>query len=124
LRLAYLYGLLAQSKVDITNMKLIEIHTTVATIEDANQIATLLVAQKLVACAQITEIKSYYFWDAALQASAEFRISFKSIDANYAAVERAIRERHPYTLPAIYAVPVEQVSEAYKQWVIENSAGV
>lgn len=104
-------------------MKLIEIHTTVATSEDAHQIATFLVVQKLVACAQITEIKSYYYWEGALQAAAEFRISLKSVDANYAAIEGAIRERHPYALPAVYAVPVEHAFPPYANWVIENSAG-
>jgi periplasmic divalent cation tolerance protein len=104
-------------------MNLIEIHTTVATSEDAHQMATFLVAKKLVACAQITEIKSYYYWEGALQASAEYRISLKSTDVNYAAIEGAIRERHPYELPAIYAVPVAQAFEPYARWVAENSSG-
>jgi periplasmic divalent cation tolerance protein len=102
-------------------MKLIEIHTTVATMEDAQTIATFVVEQKLAACAQITEIKSFFHWDVALQHAVEFRITFKTTEANYAAVEAAIRERHPYTLPAIYAVPVEQAFAPYANWVIEHS---
>jgi periplasmic divalent cation tolerance protein len=104
-------------------MKLIEIHTTVPTSEDAHQMVTFLVTQKLVACAQITEIKSYYYWDGTLQNAVEFRISLKTTEDHYDTVETAIRERHPYTLPAIYAVPVEHAFAPYAQWVAENSSG-
>jgi periplasmic divalent cation tolerance protein len=103
-------------------MHLIEIHTTVAAIEDAQDIATFVVEQKLAACAGITEVESYYLWDGVLQHAAEFRISIKTTDVNYMAIETAIRQHHPYSLPAIYAVPVEQAYEPYQNWVIENSA--
>jgi periplasmic divalent cation tolerance protein len=104
-------------------MHLIEIHTTVATIEDAQDIANHLVDQKLAACAQITEIKSYYHWDGALQVTVEFRITLKTTDRHYTSVEAAIRERHPYTLPAIYAVPVTHAFAPYANWVTENITG-
>jgi periplasmic divalent cation tolerance protein len=103
-------------------MNLIEIHTTVATMEDAQNIATFVVQQKLAACAQITEIESHYYWEGTLQAEVEFRITLKTPDINYTAVEAAIRTRHPYTLPAIYAVPVTHAYSPYAAWVAENSA--
>jgi periplasmic divalent cation tolerance protein len=111
-----------QSLILGTSMHLIEIHTTVAAIEDAQNIAIFVVEQKLAACADIAEVKSYYHWDGALQHTAEFRITIKTTDMNYTAIETAIRQLHPYFLPAIYALAVEQAYEPYKNWVIENSA--
>jgi periplasmic divalent cation tolerance protein len=37
-------------------------------------------------------------------------------------VESAIRELHPYDLPAIFALPVEAAYPPYAQWVAEGSA--
>ena len=102
-------------------MDLIEIYTTVATREEAQQIASALVNRKLAACAQITAIESYYSWEGSLQQSVEYRISIKSIAANYSTVEKAIVELHSYTLPAIYALPVLHAYAPYTDWVLENT---
>jgi len=39
-----------------------------------------------------------------IKGKTEWRLLIKSTDAQYAAVEAAIRELHSYELPAIYAV--------------------
>lgn len=101
-------------------MELIVVYTAVANIEDARKIALSLVTQKLVACAQISNIESIYTWDDAVQQEAEFSVSLKTTGANYALVEAAIRQLHPYQLPEIYAVPVTQAFEPYAQWVAAN----
>lgn len=103
-------------------MGLIVIYTAVANIEDARKIAQSLVTQKLVACAQISNIESIYTWEDAVQQEAEYSLSLKTTAANYALVETAIRQMHPYVLPEIYAVPVTQAFEPYAQWVTANSS--
>ena len=104
-------------------MELMAIYTTVANKDDARRIALSLVEQKLVACAQISEIESFYIWDQAVQQAGEYRILLKTTDEHYARVEAALRKLHPYELPAIYAVPVTQAFAPYAQWVAENSSG-
>ncbi len=47
---------------------------------------------------------------------------FKTVEAQYSAVERAIRDMHSYELPAIHAFAFEHVSKAYGDW-IEASVG-
>ena len=71
---------------------------------------------RLVACAQISAIESFYLWDGALQDD-EFRLLLKTVEARYDAVEAAIRESHPYELPAIYAERLEPVYVAYAEWI-------
>lgn len=102
-------------------MKLIAVYTTVATLEDARNLARVLVERKLAACAQISGIESFYVWEGAVQNEPEFRILFKTTDARYPAVEAAIRDLHPYELPAIHAVAVEHVYAPYAQWVEEGA---
>lgn len=104
-------------------MKLIAVHTTVSTVEEARKIARTLVERKLVACAQISRIESFYCWNGAVQNEPEFRLLFKTTDARYQAVESAIRELHPYELPAIWAVALARVHEPYAAWVDECCSG-
>jgi periplasmic divalent cation tolerance protein len=104
-------------------MNLVAVYTTVATREDARRMAKALVERKLAACAQISEIESFYSWKGAVQNEAEWCILFKTTAGQYAAVEAAIRELHTYELPAIHAVAVEHVFPPYANWVEEGSSG-
>ena len=103
-------------------LKLLAIFTTVGSKEDAHRIATTLVERKLVACAQVSAIDSVYRWQGRVQQEPEFRLLLKTTQDRYATVESAIRELHPYDLPAIFALPVEAAYPPYAQWVAEGSA--
>ena len=98
-------------------MSLIAVVTTVASRDEARAIAASLVERGLVACAQISQIESFYRWQGELQREPEFRILFKTLDARYAALEAAIRAQHAYALPAIHAFALEHVSAAYGEWI-------
>jgi periplasmic divalent cation tolerance protein len=100
---------------------LLAVVTTVATRGDAQRLARKLVEQGLAACAQISEIESFYPWDGQLQQEREWRVVFKTAAERYAAVEAAIREAHPYELPAIVAVALEPSYEPYAHWVAAHS---
>lgn len=101
----------------------IAVYTTLPTRDEARRVAEALVARRLVACAQISEIESLYVWGGALQDETEFRLLLKTTAERYAAVERAILDLHPYELPAVHAVALEQVHAPYAQWVADNSTG-
>jgi periplasmic divalent cation tolerance protein len=104
-------------------MRLLAVHTTVATLEDAHAIARALVERRLAACAQIEPIESVYVWKDEVQQEREFRLLVKTTAARYDAVEAAIRALHPYELPAIYAVETERAFGPYAAWVQEGSGG-
>jgi len=104
-------------------MKLIAVYTTVASRDDARRMARALVERRLAACAQISEIESFYAWQGAVQDEPEWRILFKTTVERYAALEAAICELHPYELPAIHAVSVAQAFAPYADWVEQGSTG-
>jgi periplasmic divalent cation tolerance protein len=95
--------------------------TTVADRGDAARIARAVVERGLAACAQVSSIESWYAWQGKVQNEAEFRILFKVAAGAYDAVEAAIRELHPYELPAIHAIAVERAHAPYAEWVAANS---
>lgn len=91
--------------------------TTVATLEQARSLARDMVERRLAACAQISRIESCYRWHDAVEHDDEWRVLFKTRADGYAALEAAIRELHPYELPAIHAWATTQAWGPYADWV-------
>lgn len=83
-----------------------------------------MVERRLAACAQISEIESFYAWDGAIQHDPEYRILFKTSSARYAELERSIQALHPYDLPAITAIEMTHVLDPYADWVVQNASPV
>ncbi len=96
------------------------VFTTLPNADSARAMARMLVERHLVACAQVEGIESFYRWQGAVQHEPEHRLMLKTTANRYPAVEAAIREQHPYELPAIYAVPVAQAFEPYANWVTDH----
>jgi periplasmic divalent cation tolerance protein len=95
----------------------IAVVTTVGQRADAERIGRALVERGLAACAQIEAIESFYVWGGALQHDAEFRLLLKTTRQRYDEVESALRELHPYELPAIHALAFERAYAPYAAWV-------
>lgn len=104
-------------------MKPIAVFCTIGNKVDAKKMAKTVVDRGLAACAQLSQIESFYVWDGAVQNEPEVRIVFKTTDAQYQKLEETICKLHPYELPAIHAVDLDKVYEPYAAWVVENSSG-
>ena len=98
-------------------MDIIAVITTVGDRAEARQLARTVIERRLAACAQISEIESFYYWEDAVQNDPEWRLLFKTTAEGYPALEQAIRELHSYDLPAIHALPVTVVYPPYGDWV-------
>jgi periplasmic divalent cation tolerance protein len=91
--------------------------------ESAFNLARELVQLRLAACANVlAPVTSFYRWEGRDEQAAEHPLLIKSTRQAYPALERAIRERHPYTLPEIIAWPVEYGLPAYLDWVEQECA--
>ena len=98
-------------------MSIIAIMTTTDSLEEARSIAATLVERRLVACAQISSIQSYYTWQGAVQNDDEFRLLLKTTKDRYPQVEAAILELHSYDLPAVVALDIARAHAPYAEWV-------
>lgn len=84
----------------------------------AERMADQLVEKRLAACVNIlAPCRSVYRWKDAVQRDEEHPMLIKTTAERYPALERALREGHPYELPEIIAVPVERGLPAYLDWV-------
>lgn len=97
--------------------------TATATAEEAESLARGIIEAQLGACVQIQAIRSIYRWQGALCNESEFRLSIKTRQARFVALERFIRARHSYETPEIVQIPITAGSAAYLQWIDEETQG-
>jgi len=96
----------------------IQITTTTETKEQAQTIAQHLVAEKLVACVQITgPIASIYRWKGKVETANEWLCLIKTREDFFSKVEAAIKKLHSYETPEIIAVPIVKGSSEYLSWL-------
>ena len=88
----------------------------------AERLAERLVGERLAACVNLlAPCRSVYRWKGAVQHDEEHPLLIKTTAERYPALERAIREGHPYELPEIIAVPIERGLPAYLDWVRDET---
>jgi periplasmic divalent cation tolerance protein len=85
------------------------------------QLASALVGEGLAACVNILpQIRSVYFWDGAVQDDAEQLLVIKTTADRYAALERRVKELHPYEVAEVIAMEIAQGSADYLDWVTRS----
>ena len=91
--------------------------------EVAVELAKTLVQERLAACVNIVPgIYSVYRWQDAIEETREVLLLIKSVAANYAALESLIHKLHPYQVPEVLAIPIDQAAPNYVAWLQEMCA--
>jgi periplasmic divalent cation tolerance protein len=86
--------------------------------EVADKLAGALITQKLAACVNILPgVRSVYEWQGEVEISQEQLLLIKSHQDRYAAIETTLQSLHPYQLPEIIAVAIENGSPDYLKWI-------
>ncbi|MES9847768.1 MAG: divalent-cation tolerance protein CutA [Candidatus Thiodiazotropha sp.] len=86
--------------------------------ETALKLSRSLLEQRLAACVNLSPpVTSVYHWQGKLEESEEILLLIKTTKQQYNNVEARLRAQHPYELPEIIAVPVEQGLDDYIDWV-------
>jgi periplasmic divalent cation tolerance protein len=99
-------------------MTYIQLQITFPTSESANAMATKLVREKLVACAQVCgTIQSVYTWKGTCETSQETLLLAKTALPLFEQVESAVRAEHPYECPQIVALPIVTANKDYLDWM-------
>lgn len=84
----------------------------------AARIAETLIDEKLAACVNIVPgLTSVYRWRNKIETAQEHLLLIKTRQDRYASVESALLRIHPYELPEIIAVSVEQGLPKYLHWI-------
>jgi periplasmic divalent cation tolerance protein len=76
------------------------------------------VERELAACVNILPaVSSVYQWQGQVETSSEALLLIKTAANRYPDLEQAIRALHPYELPEIVTVPVQDGLQPYLDWV-------
>lgn len=96
---------------------LIIVMTTLPDLDQANNIAKMLVEEKLAACVQVMpSMTSTYIWDDKICQESEHLVLIKTLEINYEALVVRLRSLHPYEVPEIIALPTLSVEQNYLLW--------
>lgn len=97
--------------------KFIQMVTTVDSEIVAQEIAKSVVEQKLAACVQISQCRSIYRWQGAIETASEFLCAMKTRSDLFRDVELAVKKIHPYDVPEIIATEILDGSDEYLDWL-------
>lgn len=88
---------------------------------DADGFARALVEEGLAACVSVLPpMHSTYRWQGAVETAAERQVLIKTKAASVAALERRVRELHPYDVPEFLVLDIDAGSPAYLSWLHES----
>ncbi|MBW1972738.1 MAG: divalent-cation tolerance protein CutA [Deltaproteobacteria bacterium] len=91
---------------------------TVPSRQVAEQIAKLLLDEKLVACVNIVpNIVSFYWWEGKTNKDDEFLLLIKSKKTLFDDVSKKIKEVHPYDIPEVIGIEIKLGLKEYLDWI-------
>ena len=93
--------------------------TTVATAEQAEDLAKKIVVEKLAACVQVQQIRSYYLWKGEACNEPECLLFIKARKSQYPELEDFIRKNHAYQIPEIVQLSITAGFGDYLNWIDE-----
>ncbi|MFC3051004.1 divalent-cation tolerance protein CutA [Kordiimonas pumila] len=96
----------------------ITVYTTVENEDVAVHVATALVKERLVACANITsDMRSIYEWDGIIQYDSEVVVVCKTKTHLVDKIIARIKEMHSYDIPCITVSPITAGNPEYLEWI-------
>lgn len=103
-------------------MNSIIIYTTCATADEAQKIASHLLDQNLIACANIfAEHRALYRWEGKTHNEPETAMIMKTKDNLFDAVKDEICKLHSYDCPCIVAWSIEKGHPPFMTWINEET---
>ncbi|NBX52177.1 MAG: divalent-cation tolerance protein CutA [Proteobacteria bacterium] len=97
--------------------KFIEIKTTYKSLILAKRICQKLLENKLVACAQISKIQSFYIFDNKPEIQNEILVVLKTKKSLYHKIKKAIIQGHEYKVPQFISQNIDDGSDSYLKWI-------
>ena len=92
--------------------------------ESVADVADKVVRSKLCACVNFTRIRSIYSWQGKVEDQQEFIALFKTTSKFAKMLEAEIAKLHPYKVPEIVQLKLEDVSTPYLSWLVESTDGI
>jgi len=97
-------------------MKSIFVYITCPSKPIAKRITKHLLERRLIACANIFPIESFYWWQNKIEGAKEYVLICKTLEEKYAAIKKELAEAHPYSIPCIAKLSVG-LNKEFASWL-------
>ena len=88
-----------------------------------SRVAHIVVEKKLAACVNYTKINSVYAWKGKIEDTKEFLVLFKTTSKSKQKLKEEITRSHPYDVPEIVELKMDDVNLPYLKWLEESTLG-
>ncbi len=89
-------------------------------IDEAPELARQVVTEKLVACVNICEVNSFFWWEGAVQNEGESLLIMKTRTERIRELKERIQQIHSYEVPEVIAIPIVDGLRGYLNWIGES----
>ncbi len=99
-------------------MSYIIVLMTASTKEETVRIVRTLLEERLIACANIMDpVSSFFWWQGKIEEEKEVLVIMKSHETLFKKLSKRVMELHSYDTPEILALPIVNGSPSYLDWM-------
>jgi periplasmic divalent cation tolerance protein len=96
--------------------------STIDSEQRGKSIASQLVHENLAACVTLmSSAISIYRWKGEMEEAQETLLIIKTREERLSDLMRRLKELHPYEVPEMVVLPIDQAYQPYVDWVVENT---
>ena len=93
--------------------------------DSADKIAEEVLRRRLAACVNMLGgVRSRFWWEGKLDSADESLLLIKTRAELFRRLERVVRQVHPYEVPEILGIRMEDGSRPYLEWITNETASV
>jgi periplasmic divalent cation tolerance protein len=86
--------------------------------EEAVKIVRVLLEERLIACGNIVDpVSSFFWWRGKIEEEKEALVFMKSSEKLFKKLSKRVMELHNYDVPEVLALPIVDGSPSYLEWL-------
>ena len=86
--------------------------------EEAEKIVRCLLEERLIACANVIDgVSSFFWWQGKIETEKEVLVIMKSDERLFRKLSERVAELHSYDVPEVLALPITAGSPSYLGWL-------
>ncbi|HEX8229582.1 MAG TPA: divalent-cation tolerance protein CutA [Chloroflexia bacterium] len=105
-----------------TNDPLVMLYVPCGSANEATSLVSLLLSQRLIACANIYASRSLYMWNGEVADEQEMVLVCKTLASRAVEAAGVIEQKHSYDVPCVLRVVPAEANVEYYRWVAAEVA--